>query len=144
MGKDWNWIDSLRKSGLSSTSIYLQTKDLIGLSRPFVWRMKVGSVSQSSGLSNSCDNFWDLQQILTNGVHYLRTFHQLLTWEHADFLCVNICVFQVLESLPWTCIPSEITDNCKTVKLEKPYLHSETEMIKLEAVYLKSKFSWFT
>ena len=36
---------------------------------------------------------------------------------------------------------SEITDNCKTVKLQKPCLHLETEMIKLETAFLKRKFS---
>ena len=38
MGEGWNWIDSLRKSGLFPALIWIQTKDLIGLSRPFVWR----------------------------------------------------------------------------------------------------------
>ena len=119
MGEGWNWIDSLRKSGLFSARIWIQTKDLIGLSRPFVWGMKVGGVC----LSSARDKFLDLQKALTNGVHHLHIFYQLLTWERADSLCVKICVFQVLESLPWTCIPSKITDNCKTVKLQKPCLH---------------------
>ena len=140
MGKGWAWIDSLRKSGLLPARIWIQTKDLIGLSRPFVWGMKVGGVC----LSSARDKFLDLQKALTNGVHHLHTFYQLLTWERADSLCVKICVFQVLESLPWTCIPSKITDNCKTVKLQKPCLHLETGTIKLETAFLKSKFSWFT
>ena len=120
VGKSCNWIDSLRKSGLFPAHIYIQTKGLIGLSRPFVWCMKLGGVCLLSGLSISRDKFLDLQQALTNGVHHLRTFYQLLTWKRADSLWVKICVFQVLESLPWTCILSKITDNCKTVKLQKP------------------------
>ena len=140
MGKGWNWIDSLRKSGLFPARIYIQIKGLIGLSRPFVWRMKVGGAC----LSSARDKFLDLQQAFTNGVHHLRTFYKLLTWERADSLCVKICVFQVLESLPWTCIPSKIADNSKTVKLQKLCLHLETEMIKLETAFLKSKLSWFT
>ena len=140
MEKGWAWIDSLRESGLFPAPIWIQTKDLIGLSRPFVWGVKVGGVC----LSSARDKFLDLQKALTNGVHHLHTFYQLLIWERADFLCVKICVFQVLESLPWTCIPSKITGNCKTVKLQKPCLHLETGTIKLETAFLKSKSSWFT
>ena len=57
MGKGWTWIDSLKKSGHFSAHICIQTKGLIGMSKPFVWRMKVGGVCLSSARDRLATGF---------------------------------------------------------------------------------------